>query len=204
MHRNVRALCLVTGGILAVSASCIDATRLPTGVSAADQKLHGAGGRLLGTRLVVPAKRLTPLEEDVSWTFTAGPSGAISRNDALGLTIRIPPGALTTTETVTVTALAGSHVAYRFEPHLEFGRSVSLEHDIAVLRPLSLLRLVGGHFEGSSLQISNGFAAVTESVPASISILAGTIRLDVEHFSGWIVASGYEEPPPDSSSGSIQ
>jgi len=76
---------------------------------------HGIiAGKIPGGFLVNPALRLTPLAADISWSFLAGPLGATSTNDATGLTIVVPPGALSTTEIITVTALAGPAVAMIF------------------------------------------------------------------------------------------
>jgi hypothetical protein len=191
MHRSFRLPGLLTG-FLALS-SCIDADRSPTGT----ERIRGA--RTVSLVAVAPATRATPLPEDVTWTFEAGPNGAMSRNDEVGLTIVVPGGALSAPQTITVTALAGSAVAYRFEPHLVFDRRVRLTQDLSVLNALLTLGLAGAHFEGDALQIVNGLATVTEIAPATVSILRRTVTFDVSHFSGWIVASGNGDPPPDSS-----
>jgi len=136
--------------------------------------LGGSGGGLLGTLtslLIPPVHRTTPLPADVTWSFTAGPDGATSSNSAVGLTIVIPSGALSSTETITVTALAGAPVAYGFYPHLTFAKKVSLTQDLAGtdVTLLGSLVLSGAHFD------------------------TGKATFKVRHFSGWIVASGVGE-----------
>lgn len=200
MHRSVRSLASLLGSFLVV-ASCTDAGRYPTGTAPADRSIYrsGVASSLLQLTAV---DRATTLEHDVTWSFTAGPDGAVSRNDEVGLTIVIPEGALASTETITVTALAGAPVAYRFTPHLEFDSAVRLVQDLSHIRPSSWIGLVGAHFAGDQLQVSDGLVNVTEQVPAIISTLQGTLRFDVRHFSGWIVGSGNEGQPPDSSGSS--
>jgi hypothetical protein len=185
MHRSTRVVAGFVSGLVALSSSCTDLARAPTA------PLHQRP-LLLVPQLLAPVTRSTPLANDVTWSFTAGPAGIVSSNPAVGLTIVVPAGALTTTETITVTALAGSHVAYRFEPHLEFADKVRLTQNLSLLQALTSLSFLGGHFAGDALEITSGLAAVTESVIASVSILAGTVSFDVSHFSGWIVASGGE------------
>lgn len=200
MHRSVRGLASLLGGFLALSASCTDASRHPTGTALADRSIRGVA---VNSKLdLKPVERATALAADVTWSFTAGPEGAISRNDEAGLTIIIPAGALASTETITVTALAGDPIAYRFAPHLEFESAVRLVQDLSHIRPRSWVHLVGAHFSGDYLEFINGVAVVTEQVPAIISTFQGTLRFDVRHFSGWIVGSGNEGQPPDSSGSS--
>jgi hypothetical protein len=202
MHRSFRLPALLTGFVV-LSTSCFDAGHSPTGI----ERVRAAGRpgtAALSLLTVIPAARTTPLTEDVSWTFEAGPAGAISRNEAVGLTITIPDGALSSTQTITVTALAGSAAAYRFVPHLVFDSPVRLTQDMSLLGLLSPLGLAGAHFEGDALQFINGLAIVTELVPAQISLLRRTVSIDVTHFSGWIVAGNEGPPPRDSSSTSEQ
>jgi hypothetical protein len=95
-----------------------------------------------------------------------------------------------------VTALKGSAVAYRFEPHIEFDTKVVLTQNLRGTSAgglLSLTALKGAHFEGDLLEFQNGKVKVTEIVPALLAWLTKTVSFGVDHFSGWIVASGYSE-----------
>jgi len=179
---------------------CSDA---PTGaaLTGPDQvnagRANGLIGGLLGTvtnLLIPPVTRNTPLANDVVWTFVAGPLGGASSNSALGLSIVVPPGALSSTQTITVTALAGAPVAYGFEPHLTFAVPVVLTQNLRGTSAgglLSLPLLSGAHFDGDRLQLTaNGTAIVSEIVPSLSSLLTKTTTFQVDHFSGWIVASG--------------
>jgi hypothetical protein len=144
--------------------------------------------------LVAPVQRATPLASDVSWSFSAGPGGATSTNSSVGLTIAIPSGALSSTQTITVTALAGSPVAYKFEPHgLVFAKKAYLTQDLRKTTSgiLNLL-LSGAYFSTDRLEVnSSGLALVTEILSAVVNPLSRTVSFGIQHFSGYIVASGY-------------
>jgi hypothetical protein len=155
--------------------------------------LGGLIGGLVGgltNVLVPPVERLTPLASDVVWTFTAGPNGAISSNPAVGLTITVPYGALSSTQTITVTALAGRPIAYKFEPHLEFARKVSLTQNLDGTTAGLLSSLNGAHFATDRLVLDErGLASVDEVVSGLLSgLLARKFTFGVTHFSGWLLA----------------
>ena len=206
MRNGVRALIGMAVAATVLTTACSDSATssltAPIGADSAATQSHLLGG-LLGTvtntlnaLLASPVKRNTPLTEDVSWTFVAKPGGAVSQNSSVGLTIVVPAGAVDSYQTITVTALKGSAVAYRFEPHMEFDRSVVLTQDLRGTSAgglLSLTALKGAHFEGDVLDYLDGKVKVTEIVPALLSWLTKTASFGVDHFSGWIVASGYSE-----------
>lgn len=144
--------------------------------------------------LIAPVQRATPLAQDVTWSFTAGPNGGFSSDASTGLTVSIPSGALPDDVTITVTALAGSNVAYRFEPHgLLFSRSAYLTQDLTktTANLLSGLTLSGAYFATDTLEISaSGLALVTEVLSAVTNPLTLTATFPIQHFSGYILASG--------------
>ena len=195
MRKATKTLAVFAATMLTALVGCVDAPTSPTtqlqtrGVQ--DQQLLG---ELLGTvtgLLVPPLKRTTPLANDVVWTFVAGPDGAVSKNSAVGLTVTVPSGALAATTTITVTAVAGSAVAYAFEPHLEFAKGVTITQSLSGTNAGLLALYSGAHFEGDRPTFtSGGLAIVDELVPALGSLLTRNVSFKVEHFSGWIVASG--------------
>jgi hypothetical protein len=195
MPRNVRVVTALVSGAAALLVSCADADRLPTVGGLRSQ--HGA--RVVGMHLVTPAERKEPLAAAVTWSFTVGAEGGESRNDAVGLTIVVPAGAVSEAQTITVTALAGSAVAYRFEPHIDFAQDVLLVQDRSAIRGLSLV-YGGAHFEGDAPQHSNGKVIANELASAVTSLVNGKVSIAVRHFSGWIVVSGNENSSTDSSS----
>ena len=154
---------------------------------------------------VEPLQRDQALDGE-SWSFVAGPNGAESRNKSSGLTIIVPPGALTDTVRITVTVLAGASVAYRFEPHgLQFAAPVTLIqslHGTKVKRDaFGIPRLIGGYFEGDTppLDPATGAARVIELLPVWLDSKGQGARLTIRHFSGYTVASAMVDPPSEES-----
>lgn len=206
MRNGVRALIGLSVAATVFTTACSESASAPlTAPLRADTAANSAHllGGLLGTvtntlsaLLASPVTRNTPLAEDVSWTFVAKPGGSVSSHSGVGLTVAVPAGAVDSYQTITVTALKGSAVAYRFEPHMEFDRKVVLTQDLRGTSAgglLNLTALKGAHFEGDVLDYLNGRVKVTEIVPALLSILTRTASFSVDHFSGWILASGYSE-----------
>ena len=205
---RARAFHLIAGLTLSLAgfSACADMNSLATAPRSVGSDAQLVGGLVeptvasAGNALVAPLDRTTPLVEPISWSFIVGPDGATSTNAASGLTIAVPRGALSSTVTITVTALAGSAVAYRFEPHgLTFSRNVTLTQNLAGTSAgvLSGLVLQGAHFPGDEPVITDGLALVTETVNAHINPLSNTVSFPIRHFSGWIVATGRSSSEED-------
>lgn len=211
MRNGVRALIGLATATAVFTTACSDSTTSPSATApvfadstATDANLLGGllGGILgtVGDLLATPVHRSAPLANDVSWTFTASPYGSRSSNSTVGLSIYVPPGAVDRYTTIRVTALKGSAVAYRFEPHMEFDRKVvltqslrGLEYGLLGTGLLNLSPFKGAHFEGDAPTYnSNGQALVTEIVGAVLNLFSSSTSFGVDHFSGWIVASGYD------------
>lgn len=198
MRREFGAVMGLALTTMLVAAACSDASRPLTAPerSASTAALLDGATNTVTSLLVAPIERTTPLAEDVTWTFTVGPDGVVSSNPSVGLTIAVPQGALESTVTITVTALAGAPVAYAFEPHLVFRKTVYLTQDLSGTTGdgLGSLALNGAHFAGDALELnSDGLAIVDEIVPAFVLDGTNAATFGVTHFSGWIVASGNSE-----------
>lgn len=147
----------------------------------------------LGSFLVPPVVRSVELAADVTWSFYAGPNGATSSNSYVGLTIAIPRGALASTQRITVTALKGRPVAYKFEPHgLVFARPVILTQNLRGTSANALLQnpLSAGYFATDRVELSDGLASVSELLSAVVLPGTSKVAFPIKHFSGYIVASG--------------
>jgi len=87
-------------------------------------------------------------------------------------------------------------VAYRFEPHgLVFARKVTLTQNLRGTTAdgllSSLVPLSGAYFATDDLELdADGLANVTEIIPATLSLLTRKASFPIEHFSGYILASG--------------
>lgn len=197
--------------VLAVAAATMLACRetRPTAPSAPSQDLlGGVTSTVTGTvdglvttatsvDLLTPVvHRLTPLGQDVVWSFVAGPSGAKSRNSTVGLTVVVPSGALAANTKITVRAKAGDVVAYEFEPHgITFAKPVELRQDLGLTTIASLLSttpLAGAYYKNDVLQYdpTSGLAHVDELEPTTVDLLKLAVTFKVTHFSGYVVACG--------------
>jgi len=144
---------------------------------------------------VRPVKRQIALLADESWSFDVDQNGTVDKHPSTGLTITVPAGAVAAPTRITVTALKGASVAYRFEPHgLQFAVPIKLTqklHEIRLSRPLNVPQLFAGYFAADSLptDAATGEARVIEILPVQIDIQGGSAILLVRHFSGYTVAS---------------
>lgn len=193
--RALLSFAVVSAGIALFSA-CSDASLTAPRHAGQSAALLGEvvePASTVGNVLMSPLHRRTALDQPVTWSFVAGPNGAVSSNWATGLTIAVPRGALGSNVTITVTAVAGTAVAYAFEPHgLQFAKDVVLTQSLRATN-LGVLNLVlpqGGHFEGSAPVFSGPFALVNETSPGWLNLLQNSMSFPIRHFSGWIAGSG--------------
>ena len=198
---------LVTSAII---AGCADRVTTAPANPAATQPSNNLIGGLLGgvvgtvgkllNVVVSLVERPTPLQQDVVWSFDAGPAGALSGNRAAGLSIAIPAGALDRNVRITVTARAGKIYDYHFEPEgLQFAKPVVLTQDVSDNSLLSgllggLLGVNGGksvrgaYYAAPSLQYDpkTDQATVNELEP-TVNV-PGYVTFQIRHFSGYTVA----------------
>lgn len=140
-------------------------------------------------------ERKAPLPVELTASRTIGPEGGQIRLADAGLRFVVPPGALAEDTRISVRALAGAALAFEFEPHgLEFSTPASIHVDIAGTkaeafqldgaprRPLD--RFLGVYFTGDE---RSGFEP-RENL--ATYLLDGAIVFDIEHFSGYVCASG--------------
>jgi hypothetical protein len=152
---------------------------------------------------VHPVRRQSGLANDDTFSFDVGPSGTLVRHPSTGLTILVPAGAVSTTTHITVTALKGAALAYRFEPHgLQFALPIALTQSLRGLRleqPLFVPQFFGGYFATDSLATDpvSGDARVIEILPVQVDIGARSATLEIRHFSGYTVASAASDSLSD-------
>jgi hypothetical protein len=146
---------------------------------------------------VLPVSRLTALGQNETWSFDALPTGNTVHHPSTGLTIVIPPGAVAAKTHITVTALKGAPIAYRFEPHgIHFAVPIQLKQSLrgAKIRgALADAQLFAGYFPDDSLvtNAGTGQARVFEIQPILIDVKGYTAILSIPHFCGWTVASQF-------------
>lgn len=160
----------------------------------------GAVSNLLNI-VVTLVTRPSALQNDVVWSFYAGPGGTVSANRAAGLSISVPPGALSQTVHITVTVKAGNVYNYQFQPEgLQFAQPVVVTQDVSdnsllgglvggLLGGGSSSNIRGAYYSASTLQYdpNTGQATVNELEP-TVNI-PGYVSFQIKHFSGYVLAS---------------
>ena len=156
-----------------------------------------------GGALVHPVTRQQAMATEVSWSFDVDASGTTLHHPGTGLTITVPAGAVAGPTHITVFALRGAALAYRFEPHgLQFAQPIQLTQSLhglllgAASQPIP--RLFAGYFADDSLTTdASGNARVIEILPVQIDVRAHNVVLFVRHFSGYTVASAASDSTSD-------
>ena len=145
---------------------------------------------LLSGILMTVVQRLVPLQQDYTATAVIGTGGGTIAIPAAGFSITFPAGAVPAPVTVKATAVAGSNVAYRFEPHgIVFAKEPVIAQDLGltnVVNQLLFTTLQGGYFADDS-QLGSGVATITETRPATIDLLHLRTTFTIRHFSGYAV-----------------
>lgn len=140
-------------------------------------------------------KRTERLSEDLSVSRIIGPRGGQIQIARSGFRIDFAPGAVTEPTRITVTALEGHKIAYRFEPHgIEFQAPVvirqSLRHTDAWRNPALAPLLQGSYFEKLMIDPTESFVRSFEQRPGRVRETGRTLEFSIEHFSGYIVSCG--------------
>lgn len=166
--------------------------------------LGGLIGGVVGTVnnllniVVTLVTRPTALSQDIVWSFDAGPGGAISANRQAGLSINVPPGALSQNVRITVTVKAGNVYNYQFAPEgLQFALPVVVTQDVSDNSLISSLvggllgsskTVKGAYYSAPTLQYDpkTGTATVNELEPTVTG--GGLLSFQIRHFSGYTIA----------------
>ncbi len=182
--------------VVAMLAACsadpnVTATTAPLQPQSATQALQ-VGPLPVGTLSAVhPLTRRNPLRNDVSTSATIGAAGGTLRLPQVGLTITVPPGAVTAPTDFSVTALAGTEVAYEFEPHgTVFVRPLTAVQELRGTRhKLAQSALVAGYFPDRSALSATGVGMmVSERIAGAVDLRRTSFTWPIRHFSGYIVA----------------
>lgn len=140
---------------------------------------------------VKPLQRLSPLAASITVSKTIGILGGSISIPQAGLTLVVPPLAVTRNTAFSITALAGSNVAYSFEPHgitftvplVATQSLVNTEaHTGGLVNPLSLS--VGYFTDDTKVNL------VSELLTVGVNLLNQTSIATIWHFSGYMWSSG--------------
>jgi len=189
---RARFLRYVVAGMSLALASCSTSESVaPPPVappSAASQSLTGI---LSSPVTVQPLQRTVPLATNYSASAYIGVLGGTISIPNAGVTVVVPALALRSTTRITVTALAGSNVAYEFAPH-----GIKFPVPLVVIQSLNNTQArTGGLVNPLSLQAgyfpdSSNVSSVTELLNVNVNLLSQTAIFNVWHFSGYILAGG--------------
>jgi hypothetical protein len=137
-------------------------------------------------------QRTTPLAAPITVSKAIGAEGGTLAIPAAGVTVVVPKGALATTTTITMTARAGSLVAYDFAPHgVVFAKPLVFRQQLrgtdATILKAPLLGL--GYYTDAGLLSSTG-GLIAEVLGGAVDLLSWTFTSSIPHFSGYIVTCG--------------
>jgi ZU5 domain len=188
-------LALSTVSVAAIAACMSDSPVSPPSAPAAapasaNASLLGLGG----ATVVTPLHRTKALSQSLSASATVGPLGGTLSIPAAGVLVVVPPLALSSTQKITITAVAGSNVAYEFAPHgLKFNVPLVVTQnlggtDAASSGSINPLSLFAGYYPDST-----NITSITERLNVNLNLLNQLATFSVWHFSGYILASGGDE-----------
>ena len=193
---------------LTALAACGEATTGPLSAPQAAASKPNAGllGSVFGlldgvvTLLTSPlrAKALTRNSAIAaqSTTATIGIAGGVITLPGAGLTVVVPPGAVSTPTAITVSAPAGKAVWYEFAPHgIQFSVPLQLTQDLRGTNYSSLLSppLKGAYMVDGSQNTTTNTALVTEVITSTLDLFKTKVTFPVRHFSGYMVSWGFDE-----------
>jgi hypothetical protein len=157
--------------------------------------IGGTVGALTNTLGLTSANgilRTKPLAKPITVSKTIGRSGGVLSIPAAGVTVIVPAGALNGDTKITMTARAGSLLAYDFAPHgvtfnvpLVFNQSLN-GTNAGLLSPLGLKL---AYYSDPSL-LGKTTALVSELITGLTNILTRTFTAPIKHFSGYVVICG--------------
>ena len=146
----------------------------------------------LGT---IPKKALLrqkALKTAITRSFTVTATGGTLTIPEVGFTLTVPAKAINGSSlTIKVTALAGSAVAYSFEPHgTQFLSGLSMAQNLASTtwsQNSSFMLLGGGYFKNDAqVNTTTGVAVIDETLP--VVVLGTQAYLRLWHFSGYMIS----------------
>lgn len=194
--RRIGALALM----LSLAACSADQAAAPTQMSASSAAPSASLlGGVLGTVTSVlttqtAVQRTTPLAAPITVSKQIGYYGGTLSIPEAGVTVTVPVGALYKTTTITMTARAGSLLAYDFSPTgTVFNKPLvfrqSLNRTNVTLLQAPLLRL--GYYSDPGL-LGALTATVSELLTGVTNLVDWSFTAPINHFSGYVVICGRE------------
>ena len=196
--RRIGALALA----LTLAACSADQVGAPTQMKAAQSGpdaslLGGLVGTVTGVLNLTTSdavQRTTPLAAPITVSKQIGYYGGTLSIPEAGVTVTVPVGALTKTTTITMTARAGSLIAYDFSPTgTQFAKPLvfrqTLKGTNVTLLQAPLLRL--GYYSDPGL-LGTLTATVSDLLLGVTNLLDWSFTAPINHFSGYVLLCGRE------------
>jgi hypothetical protein len=139
-------------------------------------------------------QRSAPLLHNFAAAGIIGREGGTLGIPEAGFSIEFPPGAVRAPTLVSVTAVPGTAVAYVFEPHgLVFRKAPVITQDLrgtGVFTDPALRSTLEGAYLPDLAGLVGATARVRETRPTSVDVTGWKMQFTVDHFSGYVAASG--------------
>ena len=137
-------------------------------------------------------QRTRALAAPITVSKSIGTEGGTLAIPEAGVTVTVPRGALAASTKITMTARAGTLVAYDFAPHgITFAKPLVFSQKLigtnATLLSAPLLRL--GYYSDANLLTKTG-GLVSELLGGVVNALSWTFTSEIPHFSGYMVSCG--------------
>jgi hypothetical protein len=183
--------------LVAIVAACADAPTHPATPAIDPGEATPIIGTLLGAPdTVIALRRLQPLASTITVSKTIGLFGGTLSIPAAGASIYFPPGALLRSTKITMSAPAGSVVAYEFGPHgSQFLLPPVITQSLSgvAMTGVDPSGLVAAYFSNlGDVNLATGVSLVTELLNLTVSLGNKTVHFPVGHFSGYLIAMGYD------------
>lgn len=199
---HARVAALLCAGML---AACSTDQPGVTGPASAD--VIGAADTLVGTVLESVVEQVAPVEaaaltrkivlgQDQFASATISPTrGGVLQLQPAGLTVVVPPGAVSRPTVIWAKARRGNLVAYEFGPHgTQFQVPITMTQDMKPTSWYSLLdrsALEVGYFkDGAQVEDASGRAQIDEFLPVNVLLVGNKVQFKVSHFSGYLLSTG--------------
>ena len=125
-----------------------------------------------------------------------GSKGGVLELRGSGLKIVVPKGAVSQPTRFSVRTVPGSLVAYEFQPHgVQFAEPLEFEQDLSKTEWGKLdartVALEGAYFaDVAQVNAAEGTAMVSEFLPIDLDVKKHKVRMNIWHFSGYMMSTG--------------
>jgi hypothetical protein len=197
------ALSIFTLAVVATAVAACGTDSSPVAPEAFDGGYASATTTAEDFDTLYALKWATRVKSEASASAVIGNAGGEIKIPEYGFKITFPQGAVQKKTTITATVMAGTEVAFRFEPHgITFKQPVKIMQDLRLTTAYTDEAVLAGLKRGywvdpwasTLLESNTGKVQVKEVQPAEIEeglqVSGRYAKFYVNHFSGYLLASG--------------